>query len=327
MKTRHLGNSGSLISEVGVGTWQFGGDWGEVTESEALKTLGAAVDAGINFFDTADVYGVGRSESLIGKFLKTSKAKVFVATKLIRFPEPGWPENVSWDAFRKHTENSLQRLGLEALDLTQLHCPPFEVLKKGEVFEWLRLLKKDGKIKNFGVSVETVEEGLFCLRQEGMASLQIIFNIFRQKPIDDLLAQAKAKGVGIIVRLPLASGLLAGKYKKETQFAPQDHRTYNRDGQAFNVGETFAGLPFEKGVELADKLKAMVPTGMTLGQMANRWCLDFEAVSTIIPGAKNPQQALDNAKASDLAPLSKELHGKLRDFYLREVAGHIRGAY
>ena len=327
MKKRLFSKSGVSVSEVGVGTWQFGGDWGEVTEEMALKTLRASVEAGINFFDTADVYGAGRSESLIGKFLKETETKVFVATKLIRFPEPGWPQNVSWDAFRMHTEASLKRLGVSALDLTQLHCPPFDILKRGEVFEWLRELKREGKIKRFGVSVETVEEGLFCLEQEGVASLQVIFNLFRQKPIDKLFEAAKAKGVAIIVRLPLASGLLAGKYKKDTQFAPQDHRTYNRDGQAFNVGETFAGLPFEKGVELADKLKGMVPAGMSLGQMANRWCLDFDAVTTIIPGAKNPEQALDNAKASDLPPLSKELHSGLRDFYTKEVAGFVRGAY
>ncbi len=327
MKQRPFGKTGIPVSEVGVGTWQFGGDWGDVTEEVALKILKASVEAGINFFDTADVYGVGRSESIIGKFLKESKAKVFVATKLIRYPDPGWPKNVSWDAFRKHTEASLQRLGVDSLDLTQLHCPSFEVFKKGEVFEWLRMLKKEGKIKNFGASVETVEEGLFCLEQEGVASLQIIFNIFRQKPIDVLFEKAKAKGIALIVRLPLASGLLAGKYKKDTQFAPGDHRTYNRNGDAFNVGETFAGLPFEKGVELADKLKLMVPAGMTLSQMANRWCLDFDAVTTIIPGAKNPGQAIENAKASDLPPLSRDLHQKLSEFYKKEVASHIRGAY
>jgi aryl-alcohol dehydrogenase-like predicted oxidoreductase len=188
-------------------------------------------------------------------------------------------------------------------------------------------LKKEGKIKNFGASVESMEEGLFCLEQEGLASLQIIFNIFRQKPIDVLFEKAKAKKVSLIVRLSLASGLLGGKYKKDTKFAPQDHRTYNRDGQAFNVGETFAGLPFEKGVELADQLNAMVPAGMSMSQMANRWCLDFDAVTTIIPGARNPEQAVENTKAGDLPPLSKELHQKLKDFYQKEVASHIRGPY
>ncbi|HUO56889.1 MAG TPA: aldo/keto reductase [bacterium] len=327
MKKRVFGKSGMEVSEVGVGTWQFGGDWGQVSEDAALQTLKAAVDSGVNFFDTADVYGAGRSESIIGKFLKQSKAKVFVATKLIRFPDPGWPANVSWEAFRLHTENSIKRLGLEALDLTQLHCPTLSIFKKGEVFEWLRRLKKEGKIRNWGASVETVEEGLFCLQQEGLASLQVIFNLFRQKPLEALFPEAKKKGVAIIVRLSLASGLLAGKYRKDTQFAPEDHRTYNRDGEAFNVGETFAGLPFEKGVELADKLKPLLPAGMSLAQMANRWCLDFDSVTTIIPGAKNPQQAMENAKVSDFPPLSKELHQRLRDFYAKEVASHIRGGY
>ncbi|HEY5039262.1 MAG TPA: aldo/keto reductase [bacterium] len=327
MKKRKFGKTGTLVSEVGLGTWQFGGDWGEVTEGDALKTLRAAVESGINFFDTADVYGAGRSESLIGKFLKESKAKVFVATKLIRFSKPGWPQNFSWDAIRQHTEASLQRLGVPELDLTQLHCAPFDILKKGEVFLWLEKLKKEGKIKDWGASVESMEEALFCLEQDGLASLQIIFNIFRQKPIDVLFEKAKAKGVSLIVRLPLASGLLGGKYKKDTKFPPQDHRTYNRDGQAFNVGETFAGLPFERGVELADKLNSMVPPGMTLSQMANRWCLDFDAVTTIIPGAKNPAQAVENAKASDLKPLSDELHLKLKEFYDREVKAFIRGSY
>lgn len=319
--------TGDMVSEVGVGTWQFGGDWGEVTEEVALGTLKASIDRGINFIDTADVYGNGRSETIIGKFLKESGAKAFVATKLIRFPKPGWPDNFTWDAFRTHTEASLTRLNRQALDLTQLHCAPFEKLKQGDVFEWLRKLKKEGKVRSFGASVETVEEGLYCLEQEGVASLQVIFNIFRQKPAEELLGKAKARGVGIIVRLPLASGLLAGKYTKGTKFAPLDHRTYNRDGQAFNVGETFAGLPFEKGVELADRLKPMVPAGMSLAEMADRWCLDFDAVTTIIPGAKNAGQALGNAKASELPPLGGELHRKLAKFYDDEVKSHIRGAY
>ena len=213
------------------------------------------------------------------------------------------------------------------MDLTQIHCPPLEVLKKGEVFGWLRKLQQEGKIRQWGVSVETVEEGLFCLEQEGLASLQVIFNIFRQKPLEKLFPEAKKKKVALIVRLPLASGLLAGKFTKATQFAPQDHRTYNRDGKAFNVGETFAGVPFEKGVELADRLKTWVPEGMSLSQMANRWCLDFDAVTTLIPGAKNQAQALENAKVSGLPSLSKELHLKLQEFYHRDVKDQVRGAY
>jgi aryl-alcohol dehydrogenase-like predicted oxidoreductase len=204
---------------------------------------------------------------------------------------------------------------------------PFEVLKQGEVFEHLRELKREGKIRDFGVSVESMEEADFCVRQEGVAALQIIFNIFRQKPIHTLFAEAKRRNVALLVRLPLASGLLAGKFTKGTTFPANDHRSFNRDGQLFNVGETFAGLPFEKGVELADALKPLVPAGSSLADMALRWCLDFEAVSVIIPGAKNPEQARGNARASSLAPLGAALHGKLAEFYEREVAQHIRGPY
>jgi aryl-alcohol dehydrogenase-like predicted oxidoreductase len=298
-----------------------------VSDEDAFATLAAAVESGVDFFDTADVYGLGRSEELIGRFLKASGAKVFVATKLGRFPQPGWPGNFTREAIRAHTEASLQRLGVERLDLTQLHCIPAEVLKRGEVFEWLRELQDEGKIARFGVSVETMDEALFCLEQAGVASLQIIFNLFRQKPIATLFDVAKSNGVAILARLPVASGLLAGKYTKETRFAPTDHRTYNRDGQAFNVGETFSGLPFEKGVELADAIKPWVPEGMTMAQMALRWCLDFDAVSVVIPGARNPAQAEANAAVSSLPPLSLELHARLREFCSREVAAHIRGPY
>lgn len=327
MKLRSFGRTGERVGEVGLGTWQLGGsDWGEVDEQPALETLRAAAEGGVNFFDTADVYGLGRSEELIGKFLRETSGRFFVATKLGRFPEPGWPGNFSLKSIRAHTEASLRRLGVEALDLTQLHCIPTDVLREGEVFEWLRTLKREGKIRHYGVSVETNEEALICLGQEDLASLQIIFNIFRQKPIE-FFDEAKRKGVALIVRLPLASGLLSGKFTKETQFAPTDHRSYNRDGQSFNVGETFGGLPFEKGVELADALKAWMPEGMTLAQMALRWILDFDAVTVVIPGARNPSQARANLAPSQLSPLGPELHARLADFYRARVAEHIRGPY
>jgi aryl-alcohol dehydrogenase-like predicted oxidoreductase len=328
MKQRAFGLSGVKVSEIGLGTWQLGSaDWGEVDEPTALATLQAAVDSGVNIFDTADVYGLGRSETIIGKFLKSYPGKVFIATKLGRFPQPGWPENFSLESFRLHTEGSLRRLGVEALDLQQLHCLPTEVMKRGEVFDWLRVLRQEGKIKNFGASVESVDEALLCLEQEGLCSLQIIFNIFRQKPIAELFEKAQSKGVALLIRLPLASGLLSGKFSRETTFNEKDHRHYNRDGQQFNVGETFAGLPFEKAVELVEELKAVVPEGLTMTQMALRWILDFEAVSTIIPGATNPAQAAANSTASALPTLSVELHEKLRAFYKTEVAQHIRGSY
>ena len=328
MNFRTLGKSGQKISEIGLGTWQLGGGaWGDVPEADALATLRAAVDAGVNFFDTADVYGDGRSEQLIGRFLKETGLTVFVATKLGRSSKPGWPGNFTRAAVREHVEGSLQRLGVGELDLIQLHCVPLAVLKSGEIFEWLDELEQEGKIKAFGASVESMEEAQVCLAQPGLVSLQIIFNIFRQKPIHTLFQIAKAKKVGLIVRLPLASGLLSGKMTKQTQFSPGDHRVTNRDGKQFNVGETFAGLPFEKGVDLADTLKPFVPAGQSMADFSLRWCLDFDAVTTVIPGARNPEQARGNAAVSSLAPLSKELHARLADFYTRQVAAHIRGPY
>jgi aryl-alcohol dehydrogenase-like predicted oxidoreductase len=327
MHTRPFGSSGKMISEVGLGTWQIGGSWGEIDDQSAMSILHTAAEKGITFFDTADVYGSGRSEQFIGKFLKEFTGELFVATKLGRGSDPGWPENFTPEAITRHTEASLERLGVERLNLTQLHCIPKEVMADGAVFEALRELKRKGKIEDFGASVETVEEGLICLEQEGLASLQVIFNIFRQKPLYDLFWKAQEKGVSIIARVPLASGLLSGKLKKTTTFGEDDHRSFNRDGAAFNVGETFAGLPFEKGVELAEELAAMKPEGMTLAQMALRWILDFDAVSVVIPGASRPAQAVDNAAVSDLPPLPEKLHLKIERFYEEKVAGHIRGPY
>lgn len=325
MRSRPFGPARRPVSEVGLGTWQLGGDWGQVSDEQALAILRAAVDAGTNLFDTADVYGAGRSESLIGRFLKESNAPVFVATKLGRFSPPGWPQNFERAAIRQHTEASLKRLGVDALDLTQLHCVPTDVLRQGEIFAHLRELRSEGKIRAFGASVESVEEGLICLEQPGLASLQIIFSLLRQQAAERLLPEARKKNVAIFVRLPLASGLLGGKMTKQTRFAPEDHRTYNRNGEKFNVGETFSGLPFEKGVELADALKSYVPAGLTLPQMALRWCLDHEAVTAIIPGASSPAQAKANAAVSDLPPLPQPLRAQLADFHRAQVAPHIRG--
>jgi aryl-alcohol dehydrogenase-like predicted oxidoreductase len=333
MRERPFGRSRDRVSEVGLGCWQLGGaDWGDVSDEQALATLSAAADAGVTLFDTADVYGLGRSEELVGRFLKARKAdhekgRFFVATKLGRFPEPGGAKNFSPAAFRAHTEASLKRLGVEALDLTQLHCVPTEHLKRGDVFDWLATLQKEGKVRHWGASVESMAEAMLCVRRPGIASLQIIFNVFRQKPLSELFGEARHRGVALIVRLPLASGLLSGKMARDTSFAPTDHRNYNRDGQQFNVGETFAGLRFEKGVELADALKPLVPPSMTMAQMALRWCLDFEGVTAVIPGARSPQQAKENAAVSNARGLSDELHERLRTFYLDRVAAHIRGPY
>jgi aryl-alcohol dehydrogenase-like predicted oxidoreductase len=328
MHHRTFGRDSARVSEVGVGTWQFGGtEWGSLAEDDALATLRAAADAGITFLDTADIYGLGRSERLIGRFLRDNPSyKPFVASKLGKNPDPGGEANFSLATFRKHTEASLERLGVEALDLQQLHCVPIERLQRGDVFDWLRTLQSEGKIKRWGASVESDEEAKVCLAQDGLASLQIIFNIYRQKPISEVFDKAKRKGVAIIVRLPLASGLLSGRYTKATTFAATDHRTFNRDGQKFNVGETFAGLPFDRGVELTEELRAILPPG-DMATWALRWCLDFDAVTVVIPGARNAAQARSNAAASDLPPLPAATHDRLREFYQRTVAGLIRGKY
>jgi aryl-alcohol dehydrogenase-like predicted oxidoreductase len=327
MKNRNFARTGRRVSEIGLGTWQLGGSWGEVSEKEATSILQTAIENGVTFVDTADIYGNGRSERLIGEYLKANPSDVFVATKLGRASEPGGAANLTLDAMKRHTEGSLQRLGVEAIDLTQLHCVSPEALQQGDVFDGLRTLQKEGKIKEFGASVESMDEALICLEQDGLASLQIIFNIFRQKPIDVLFDAAKNKGVALIVRLPLASGLLSGKFTKDTEFAPDDHRNFNRDGQSFNVGETFAGLPFEKGVKLADTLKTMVPEGMTMPQFALRWILDHDAVTTVIPGASNRNQVLSNVSGSKAPTLGAELHAKLRELYEAEIASYIRGPY
>ena len=327
MKARLFNDTGRAVSEVGLGCWQLGGtDWGNVSDPEAMAILNAAADAKVTFFDTADVYGNGRSESLIARFLRERGDQFFVATKLGRTGGL-YPDHYTEAGVRAATEASLRRLELDTLDLTQLHCVPPAVLRQGEIFGWLRQLKTEGKIHGFGASVESIEEAEICLRAEGLESLQIIFNIFRQKPAEALFAQAAHKRVALIVRLPLASGLLSGRLGKETQFPANDHRNYNRDGRQFSVGETFAGLPYEKGVELAEALKARVPEGFTMAQMAQRWILDHDAVTVIIPGASRPEQARANAAASNLPPLGAETHGALRDFYSKEVARHIRGPY
>jgi aryl-alcohol dehydrogenase-like predicted oxidoreductase len=325
---KHRTFAGASVSEVGLGCWQIGGDaWGEVPDADALDVLRASADAGVTFLDTADVYGAGRSEELVGRFLKErGRDRFFVATKFGRFPRPGGAANFEPEAIRAHTADSLKRLGVERLDLTQLHCLPMEQLKRAEVWDTLRALKKEGKIARFGASVESVAEAEECLKQPDCASLQIIFNIFRQTPeTSGLLDRCKERGVAVIVRLPLASGLLAGKYTPQTTFGPNDHRTVNRNGEKFNVGETFAGLGFETGLEMVERLKSLVPAGFTLPQLALRWCLDHPAVSTIIPGARNRAQALANAAASDLPSVGAEVHAKLRGFFLKDVKPAVRG--
>lgn len=330
MRTRRFHSTGNEVSEVGIGTWQLGGtEWGDVSDEQALETLQAAADSGVTLIDTADIYGLGRSESLIGRFLKnrSDRQQFTIATKLGRNPDPGWPDNFRPETIRQHTENSLQRLGVDVIDLTQTHCVPGEYLQDGSVWQVLRDLKAEGKIRAFGASVESMDEALEVLQVDGLSSLQIIFNVFRQKPLTELFPLAARNRIDLIIRLPLASGLLAGKFTTDTTFAETDHRNFNVDGQAFNVGETFAGLGLAAGVELADQLKQLVPQGCTMAQWALRWCLDFPEVTTVIPGAKNPTQARDNAAASDLPSISPADHRWLRQFYDEQVNHRIRGKY
>lgn len=328
MKSRIFGPTARPVSEIGLGCWQLGGaDWGDISDERALQVLLAAVDAGVTFLDTADVYGAGRSEELVGRLLRESGSRdLFVATKLGR-GSTLYPDNYTEAGVRKATESSLKRIGVETIDLTQLHCVPESVLRRGEIFEWLRKLQDEGKIRGWGASVESIDEGRLCLAQEGIQSLQVIFNLFRQKPAYEIFDECSRLDVGIIVRLPLASGLLSGKFTLETRFPANDHRTYNRNGEAFNVGETFAGLPFEKGVSLADSLRKHIPKGWSMTQFAQRWILDYPAVTTVITGASRPEQARDNAQVSDLPHLSPDLHKVLRAFHDSEVLPNIRGPY
>ncbi|HQV70556.1 MAG TPA: aldo/keto reductase [Thermoflexales bacterium] len=326
MKTRLFGKTGAQVGEIGLGCWQLGGaDWGTLDDKTAHDLLYEAVDNGITFFDTADVYGDGRSEQLLGDFFQRNPRPVFIATKLGRgamYPDQYTEENV-----RKATEESLRRLKRDTLDLTQLHCVPGKILEQGDVFVWLDKLQRQGKIRHWGVSVESVDEALICMAQPNLASLQIIFNIFRQKPIKTLFSRAKSQNIGLIARLPLASGLLGGKLHRNQKFSPSDHRYYNRNGEHFNVGETFAGLPFETGLDLVATLEDQLQHGMTLAQMALRWILDYDAISVVIPGASKPGQISETIKASSFKPLDADFHDWLADFYAERVSTNIRGPY
>lgn len=317
------------ISEIGLGTWQLGSaDWGTVNEEEAFSILKTYTDAGGNFIDTADVYGMGISEALIGRFLKTIDQPVFVATKLGRRHDSpnGWPGNFSYDSMRQHIESSLQKLGTPSLFLEQLHCIPTEEMRAGKVFEHFRKFKEEGLIQYWGASVETAEEALICLGQEGLASLQIIFNLFRQHIAEEVFAKAREKNVAIIVRVPLASGLLTGKFSEQTTFAEKDHRNYNADGASFNAGETFSGIEFVKGVDFARQIATLLPDER-MAQWSLRWILDYPEVTTVIPGASKIAQVISNVNASELPSLNQETHRQLRAIYDDQIKSSIRGHY
>jgi len=312
------------VSVVGLGCWQLGADWGEVSEDDALAVLHAAADAGVTLLDTADVYGDGRSEQLIGRFLRERPdAGVTVATKIGRRADPHVPEAFTLEALSGWTDRSRKNLGVDRLDLVQLHCPPTPVYDDDRVFDALDVLVDEGAIAAYGVSVETVAEALRALERPALSTLQIIVNVFRRKPLEQVLPAAVASGVGVLARVPLASGLLTGRYDESTTFAADDHRTYNRDGAAFDVGETFSGVPFDVGVQAAREVAALTPQGATTAQLALRWLLDQPGITTVIPGARNAEQARGNAAAADLPPLTADVHASLRRIYDERVRPHV----
>ncbi|MGN7942578.1 aldo/keto reductase [Virgibacillus sp. 6R] len=327
MKYRQLGNTDLKISELSFGTWAIGGSWGKSDDQEALKGLEKAMDAGVNFFDTADVYGDGHSEELLAKATKGKEDKVYIATKFCRAGDIHDPKTYSEEAVTAYCEASLKRLQRETIDLYQIHCPPMEILQSGQVFAVLDKLQQQGKIRHYGVSVETIDEGLFCIEQPNVKALQVIFNIFRQKAITELLPQAKEKGVGILARVPLASGLLTGKFTKQATFEADDHRNFNQNGEHFNVGETFAGIEFSKGVELSEQLSWIAEGRENMTRAALRWILDHEEITTVIPGFKTVKQVEDNLQATAVPAFSKDERKRLADFYQQEIHPNIRGAY
>lgn len=307
------------LSVVGLGTWQLGGDWGVVEESAAMLILDAAVEAGVTLFDTADVYGDGRSERLIGSYLKSNRGvDVLVATKMGR-RAPLDPGEYTLANFRAWVDQSRRNLGLERLDLIQLHCPPSPVYSSDEVYDALDALVQEGRVAAYGVSVETVDEALTAIRRPRVATVQIILNAFRQKPLERVLPAAAEAGVGILARVPLASGLLSGRYTHDTQFADDDHRSYNRHGEAFDVGETFSGIDYDQGVEAAREFAALTPNGVAPAQLALRWVLDQPGVTSVIPGARNVHQVRSNASAAALPRLGNELREQVSSLYDRRI--------
>ncbi|MEV6005949.1 aldo/keto reductase [Streptomyces sp. NPDC051976] len=327
MEQRVLGRTGRDVSVVGLGTWQLGADWGDVREQDAVAVLDAAVESGVTFFDTADVYGDGRSEQLIGRYLKERPdASVFVATKMGRRAEQ-LPANYVLDNFRAWNDRSRANLGVDTLDLVQLHCPPTAVYSSDEVFDALDTLVAEKRVAAYAVSVETCDEALAAIARPGVASVQIILNPFRLKPLERVLPAAAAAGVGIIARVPLASGLLTGKYTRETVFAADDHRTYNRHGEAFDQGETFSGVDFGTGLDAAAEFAALAPEGATPAQTALRWIIQQPGVSSVIPGARSVDQARANASAAGLAPLPDATLDAVRELYDRRIRGQVHARW
>jgi aryl-alcohol dehydrogenase-like predicted oxidoreductase len=319
MQARRLGKTGWEVSEIGFGAWAIGGSWGETDEAESLEAMHAAVDAGVTFFDTADVYGDGRSERLLARLLRERDERLVVATKFGRRVELD-PALYTYENLRSWLERSRENLGVDVVDLVQLHCPPRETYYLPEVHEACSRLVQEGLVRAYGVSVEKVEDALKAIEFDGVATVQIIFNMLRQRPSELFFDQARRRGVGVIARVPLASGLLTGKFDRDTTFAADDHREFNRHGEEFDVGETFSGVDYEVGLEVVEELEPLVPPGATLAQLALRWILSFDAVSTVIPGAKTPEQARANAAAADLPAPSPETMERIAEIYRRRVA-------
>lgn len=323
MNYRELGRTGWKVSEISFGAWAIGSMWGTVDEKESMAALHSALDVGINFFDTADVYGDGRSERLLGRLRKERKETFYIATKAGRRLPAQTPEGYNRENLTRFVEDSLRNLQMDCLDIVQLHCPPNKVYYTPETFEALDVLVKAGKIRHYGVSVRTCEEGIKALEYPGIQSVQIIFNIFRHRPAELFFPEAKRRRVGILARVPLASGMLTGRMSHRTTFAPDDHRSFNREGAKFDKGETFSGVDYNLGLEVVDQLRPLVPAGATLAQFALRWILMFDAVTCAIPGGKRPSQVEDNARASGLAPLSNDVMQKVREIYDKRLRHEV----
>ena len=324
MHKRRFGRTGREVSEIGFGAWAIGGSWGDVSEAAAKAALHAALDAGVDFIDTADVYGDGRSERIIRDVLaERGGERPMVATKAGRRLSPHVAEGYTRANLEGFIDRSLANLGVDSLDLVQLHCPPTEVYDRPEVFDALDRLVEAGKLRHYGVSVETIEEASKAIAHPNVASVQIIYNLFRQRPAERLFGEARARVVAVIVRVPLASGMLTGKMSAASTFAADDHRNFNRHGEAFDVGETFSGVPYDVALEAVDALRDLVPGGATMAQFALRWILMEAAVSTVIPGAKDRSQAEANASASDLPPLTPHALSRAREIYRERIAPHV----
>lgn len=319
MEYREFGRTGWKVSSVGFGAWAIGGTWGPVDDADSLKALNQALDLGVNFFDTADVYGDGRSERLLARLRRERREPFYVVTKAGRRLNPHVAAGYNRENLTAFVERSLRNLETDALDLVQLHCPPTEVYYMPEVFDILDDLVKQGKLRYYGVSVEKVEEALKAIEYPNVQSVQIIFNIFRQRPAELFFPEAKRRKVAILARVPLASGLLTGKMRPDTRFDADDHRSFNRRGEAFDRGETFSGVDYETGLKAVEELRSLVPQGMTMAQFALRWILMFDAVTTTIPGAKRPDQVIDNVRASEAPELSPETMKKVAEIYDRLI--------